>query len=195
MLVATFLSLVNMLSVGALPTSSTLHKRASGVSWNPWDAAYQAFDYIVVGGGLTGLTVAARLAENPSTTVLVIEAGGDNRGDPRVYDIYTYTQAFGTELDWQLPTDDGKQMVASVPFIAPSSPDRTALTDYLNRGKTLGGSSSINGAAWTRGLAAQYDAWSQLLEPSEASLNWNWNSLFGYMKKVTPMPFIQAHCV
>jgi choline dehydrogenase-like flavoprotein len=51
-------------------------------------------------------------------------------------------------------------------------------------GKTLGGGSSINGAAWTRGLAAQYDAWSQLLETSEASLNWNWDNLFGYMKKV-----------
>ena len=51
-------------------------------------------------------------------------------------------------------------------------------------GKTLGGSSSINGAAWTRGLDAQYDAWSQLLEQSEQNLNWNWASMFSYMKKV-----------
>jgi choline dehydrogenase-like flavoprotein len=51
-------------------------------------------------------------------------------------------------------------------------------------GKTLGGSSSINGGHWTRGLAAQYDAWSSLLEPSEASVGWNWQNLFGYMKKV-----------
>ena len=55
----------------------------------------------------------------------------------------------------------------------------------IHSGKTLGGSSAINGAAWTRGLAAQYDAWSQLLETSEASLNWNWDNLFGYMKKVS----------
>lgn len=144
------------------PSNSTIRKRASGVTWNPWGAAYQTYDYVVVGGGLTGITVAARLAENPATTVLVIEAGGDNRWDPRVYDIYNYGQAFGSELDWQYPTDAGKTMVA---------------------GKTLGGGSSINGAAWTRGLAAQYDAWSSLLTPDEASLNWDWNSLFNYMKK------------
>lgn len=52
------------------------------------------------------------------------------------------------------------------------------------RGKTIGGSTSINGAAWTRGLDAQYDALSDLLEPSEASVGWNWDSLFSYMKKV-----------
>lgn len=63
---------------------------------------------------------------------------------------------------------------------------KTALTqDTSHRGKTLGGSSSINGAAWTRGMAAQYDAWSTLLEPSEASVGWNWASMFTYMKKVS----------
>jgi choline dehydrogenase len=51
-----------------------------------------------------------------------------------------------------------------------------------NSGKTLGGSSSINGAAYTRGMAAQFDALSDLLDPADASLNWNWDSLFGYMK-------------
>ncbi|PVF96902.1 alcohol oxidase [Serendipita vermifera] len=148
--------------IPANATRINLSKRAGGVTWNVWDAAWQTFDYVVVGGGLTGLTVASRLAENPATKILVIEAGGDNRWDSRVYDIYTYGQAFGSELDWQLPTDQGKKMIA---------------------GKTLGGSSSINGAAWTRGIAAQYDAWSTLLEPSEAYLNWNWDSLFQYMKK------------
>ena len=51
-------------------------------------------------------------------------------------------------------------------------------------GKTLGGSTSINGGAWTRGLNAQYDALSSLLEDSEQSVGWNWDSLFEYMKKV-----------
>jgi choline dehydrogenase len=49
----------------------------------------------------------------------------------------------------------------------------------------LGGSSSINGAHYTRGLKAQYDAWSTLLEPSEAKVGWNWNGIFGYMKKAS----------
>lgn len=55
---------------------------------------------------------------------------------------------------------------------------------YAIRGRTLGGGSSINGAAWTRGIVAQYDGLADLLEDDEASLNWNWDSLFGYMKKV-----------
>ena len=55
-------------------------------------------------------------------------------------------------------------------------------------GKTLGGSSSINGGHWTRGLAAQYDAWSDLLEASEASVGWNWQNISSYMKKVILFP-------
>lgn len=50
-------------------------------------------------------------------------------------------------------------------------------------GKTLGGSSSINGGHWTRGLNAQYDAWSDLLEPAESSVGWNWANIWQYMKK------------
>jgi choline dehydrogenase len=83
-------------------------------------------------------------------------------------------------MNWNFPADQGKSIIG---------------------GKTIGGSSSINGGElirtwffnaghicalghYTRGLAAQYDAWSSLLTPAEKSLNWNWNSLFGYMKKV-----------
>lgn len=58
------------------------------------------------------------------------------------------------------------------------------LIGVLRSGKTLGGSSSINGGHYTRGLAAQYDSWSTLLETSEASVGWNWQGLWSYMKKV-----------
>jgi len=61
-----------------------------------------------VGAGLTGITVAARLAENETTTVLLIEAGNDDRSDSRVYDLYSYGDAFGTVLDWAWSTDVGK---------------------------------------------------------------------------------------
>ncbi|KAI0353229.1 alcohol oxidase [Trametes cingulata] len=139
-------------------------KRAasSGITSDPSSANGKTYDYIVVGGGLTGTTVAARLAENPSMTVLMIEAGGDDRTNSQVYDIYEYSAAFGGPLDWAWPADRGK---------------------VIHGGKTLGGSSSINGGHWTRGLNAQYDAFSALLEPEDASVGWNWNGLFSYMKK------------
>lgn len=139
-----------------------LQKRASGVTSDPSGAAWQTFDYIVVGAGLGGTTVAARLAENQDISVLLIEAGADDRGDPRVYDIYAYSQAFDTELDWAWPAEDGK---------------------VIRGGKTLGGSSSINGGHYTRGMSAQFDALSSLLDPSEADVGWNWDSLFSYMQK------------
>ncbi|EEB99708.1 hypothetical protein MPER_00557 [Moniliophthora perniciosa FA553] len=97
-------------------------KRASGVTTDASSANGQTFDYIVIGSGLGGTTVAARLAENPDVTVLLVEAGADNRQDPRVYDIYTYGQAFSTELDWAWGTDQEKTM---------------------RGGKTLGGTTSV----------------------------------------------------
>lgn len=46
--------------------------------------------------------------------------------------------------------------------------------------------------AYTRGLNAQYDAWSTLLEPSEASVGWNWQGLWSYMKKVYIRFFLKS---
>lgn len=62
---------------------------ASNVVTNdPASVSNKTYDYIIVGGGLTGLVVAARLAEVSTNTVLVIEAGRDDRADSRIYDIY-----------------------------------------------------------------------------------------------------------
>ena len=81
---------------------------AGGVTNDSSVANSQTFDYVVVGAGLTGTAVAARLAEDPSLTVLVIEAGGDDRANPEVYDIYEYKVAFQGPLDWAWGTDQGK---------------------------------------------------------------------------------------
>ena len=68
-------------------------------------AAKPTFDYIVIGGGTA---VAARLAEDASLKILVIEAGNDSRSDPAVFDIYQYGAALRTPLDWAWETDRGK---------------------------------------------------------------------------------------
>lgn len=90
---------------------SVLHKRASGVTTDASSANEQTFDYIVVGAGLTGITVAARLAEDSSKTVLLIEAGNDDRTNQDVYDIYSYGAAFSTDLVWKWPTEHGKNIL------------------------------------------------------------------------------------
>lgn len=72
----------------ALPALAAMAQPAAfGVSSDPTQADGKTFDYIVVGGGLTGLTVANRLSELAEKRVLVIEAGNDDRKDPNVYDI------------------------------------------------------------------------------------------------------------
>ncbi|KAF7374150.1 Glucose oxidase [Mycena sanguinolenta] len=155
------------LAVLALATSSSLaspllQKRVSGVTYSSVGINGSTFDYIIVGGGLAGMTIAGRLSEDPDITVLLIEAGQDDRTNPEVYDVYEYSQAFGGPMDWAWTADQGR---------------------VIHGGKTLGGSSSINGGHWTRGLNAQYDAWSTLLEEDEADVGWNWDGIFTYMKK------------
>ena len=99
--------------------------RASGVTNDSSVANGKTFDYIVVGAGLAGTTVAARLAEIPTLKILVVEAGGDGRADPNVYDIYNYKVAFQGPLDWAWNTDQGKLIhgyVHSCCLFAPVSP-------------------------------------------------------------------------
>jgi len=91
--------------------------KTAGVTSSSGAAAGKTFDYIVVGGGLAGITVAARLTENSAITVLLVEAGADNRNDSRVYDIYNFAQAFGSDLDWNWPADQGRTIPGFVRHI------------------------------------------------------------------------------
>lgn len=88
-------------------SSSGAPAQVWGVQNNSELVNERTFDYIVVGGGLSGLTVAARLSEDPKLSVLVIEAGEDNRRNPEIYDIYNFGNANGS-LVWEWETDLGK---------------------------------------------------------------------------------------
>lgn len=61
-------------------------------------------DYVIVGGGTAGLVLAYRLSEDPTKSVVVLEAGKDMTADPRVQIPAMWTTLMGSEVDWQLKT-------------------------------------------------------------------------------------------
>ena len=85
-------------------SQNLFHLHASGVQTDPSLAANKIFDFVIVGAGLGGTTVAGRLSEYPSVTVLLLEAGNDDRSNPDIYDIYNFGRASGS-LVWKWKTD------------------------------------------------------------------------------------------
>ncbi|KAH9877796.1 hypothetical protein J1614_003013 [Plenodomus biglobosus] len=124
------------------------------------------YDYIIVGGGLTGLVVANRLTENKNVSVLVIEAGGayDN---PNIRLPYAANYPVNESLLWSN-------------YISEPEPQLANQTSAVYVGRVLGGGSIINGMVYDRASKADYDAWEQL-----GNKGWGWDALFPYFKKST----------
>jgi len=99
--------------------------------WPALSSAVEDFDFIIVGGGTAGLTVANRLSELPSITVAVIEAGASVFNNPTVVNPDDFTAPSGTSIDWQY--ESTPQIFAAGQQI-----------EY-HSGKALGGTSTING--------------------------------------------------
>ncbi|KAF5497780.1 Oxygen-dependent choline dehydrogenase [Colletotrichum siamense] len=123
------------------------------------------WDYIIVGGGLTGSVISSRMLEyNSSLSVLLIEAGEDTRARTDI--LYTNaTNLMGGELDWQYPTE---------PVAALNN--RTLV---FNQGKGLGGGATINSCGYTRGPRVDYDEWAELVGDER----WSYENQLPYMKK------------
>jgi choline dehydrogenase len=102
------------------------------------------FDYIIVGAGSAGCVLANRLSSDPSVRVAVVEAGPRDRSlNIRIPP--AFPKLFHTKYDWDLATT--------------AQPELKARELYWPRGKTLGGSSSLNAMMWVRGAQADYDSW------------------------------------
>ncbi|KAK6434412.1 hypothetical protein LTR95_009402 [Oleoguttula sp. CCFEE 5521] len=107
-----------------------------------------SFDYVVVGGGTAGLVVAARLSENASISVLVLEAGPSSLDNPAINVPGRYGEGIGTDIDWKYET---------VPQAGLNN-----RTLQWPRGRVLGGTSALNFMAWTRPSREDLDAWEEL---------------------------------
>lgn len=123
-----------------------------------------AADYIVVGAGSAGAALAARLSEDPGVSVLLLEAGPADRA-MELHVPAAFSKLFRGVYDWNYDTTPQEHLEGR--------------TVYWPRGKTLGGSSSLNAMMWVRGFAADYDEWAEIAGPT-----WSWNSLVPYFQRV-----------
>ncbi|KAJ7698127.1 alcohol oxidase [Mycena rosella] len=152
-----------------------LSRTAAAVEATASDFASQKFDFVVVGGGTAGLTVAVRLTEDPNIRVGVIEAGQYRPGDP-VIEVPQSAVAPGNPNGTALagnPTYDWL-------FTSTPQPGFNGASIPLPRGKVVGGSSAINEIVWQRGAKAEYDLWSTTFGNGP---RWSFSGLLPYFRK------------
>ena len=122
------------------------------------------YDFIVIGSGSSGAVVASRLSENPAWRVLLLEAGPRD-SNPWIHIPIGYARTFlNPRYNWQYYTDH--------------EPSLNGRKLYHPRGKTLGGSSSINGLVYIRGVPSDFDTWSQL-----GNRGWSYEEILPYFRR------------
>ncbi|XP_078033752.1 glucose dehydrogenase [FAD, quinone] isoform X2 [Augochlora pura] len=120
------------------------------------------YDFIVIGGGTAGSTVASRLSDAPQWKVLVLEAGPDAPPGTNVPSMVA--MFLGSVIDWQYRTVNEQNACLA-----------TGGTCSWPRGKNLGGTSAHNGMMYTRGHAKDYNNWAAM-----GNTGWSWEEVLPY---------------
>jgi choline dehydrogenase len=126
----------------------------------------ETFDFIVVGAGSAGAVVAARLTEDPTCRVALLEAGGRPPAEELI-PAACPTLQLNPATDWMYTADPGRCGLG--------------LTDgrmMMPRGKMLGGSSGMNYMAYVRGHPGDFDAWAEA-----GATGWSYGDVLPYFKK------------
>ncbi|TWO63579.1 choline dehydrogenase [Caenimonas sedimenti] len=121
-------------------------------------------DYVIVGGGSAGCVLAARLSEDPSVQVTLLEAG------PPDTSVLIHCPGGLAVL--------AKNGQANWAFQTTPQPGLNGRSGYQPRGKVLGGSSSVNAMIYARGHRADYDHWA-----AEGNAGWGWQDVLPYFKR------------
>ena len=132
------------------------------------------FDFIIVGAGSAGCVLANRLSADPKNSVLLLEAGGDDRPLRNL-------KQFWSNLMIQTPIGFGKTLNdPNVNWLYETEVDAGSggRKHKWPKGKVLGGSSSINGLLYIRGQAADYDGWRQM-----GCEGWSYQDVLPYFRR------------
>ncbi|MEQ8305601.1 MAG: GMC family oxidoreductase N-terminal domain-containing protein [Hoeflea sp.] len=124
------------------------------------------FDYVIVGGGSAGSVLAARLSENPSVTVCLLDAGGEGKG-------ILIRAPLGMVA--MLP---GRPKINNWAFETVPQSGLGGRRGYQPRGRTLGGSSAINAMLYVRGHPSDYDDWAAL-----GCHGWGWSDVLPLFRR------------
>jgi choline dehydrogenase len=127
-------------------------------------------DIIIIGAGAAGCVLADHLTRDGTNRVLLLEAGEPDR-KIEFHVPAAFSKLFRTSADWNYEAE------GALP----------GQTQYWPRGKTLGGSDSLNAMMYVRGVAADYDAWA-----AQGASGWGWEDVLPYFKRLEAQTAVQS---